>query len=115
MAAGGISIHAVDIGEGRVAEGLRVILRRLAPEPATIAEGRIGANGLLSHPSMDGAGITTGTYEVEFAVAEFLAAQGRPAELLDIVPFRFVVRDALQHYHLPFKFTPHGFSLFRGA
>jgi 5-hydroxyisourate hydrolase len=31
------------------------------------------------------------------------------------VPFRFTIADAAQHYHLPFKFTPWGFSLFRGS
>jgi len=31
------------------------------------------------------------------------------------VPFRFTVSAPDQHYHLPFKFTPWGFSLFRGS
>ena len=34
---------------------------------------------------------------------------------LDLVPFRFTIADAAQHFHLPFKFTPWGFSLFRGS
>ena len=31
------------------------------------------------------------------------------------VPFRFLVRNVAEHYHLPFKFTAWGFSLFRGG
>lgn len=113
--AGGISIHAVDVATGRVAEGLAITLRRLEPEPMTVAQGRIGSNGLLDHPSANGAGITAGLYEVRFLVGAYLAASGREAAFLDEVPFRFQLRNIEEHYHLPFKFTPFGFSLFRGA
>lgn len=115
MKAGGISIHAVDVSTGRVAQGLGVELHRLSPEPLRVAAGKIGANGLLDHPSASGAGIIAGLYEVRFDLGEFFTGQGREAPFLDEVPFRFSVRDAGEHYHLPFKFTPFGFSLFRGA
>lgn len=115
MNAGGISIHAVDVSTGRVASGLGVELHRLSPEPALIAVGVIGAQGLLDHPSAAGAGIIAGLYEVRFDLGGFFIASGREAPFLDEVPFRFQVRDAGEHYHLPFKFTPFGFSLFRGA
>lgn len=115
MSAGGISIHAVDVSTGRVATGLRVELWRLSPEPALVAAGVIGANGLLDHPSAAGAGIAGGFYEVRFDLGGFFLGSGRDAPFLDEVPFRFHVRDAAEHYHLPFKFTPFGFSLFRGA
>jgi len=113
--AGGISLHAVDIATGRVATGLVVVLRRLEPMPCTVAVGAIGVDGLLDHACARGEGIIAGVYEVEFAVQDYLAAQGRSGGFLDIVRFRFLVGDAAQHCHLPFKFTPFGFSLFRGA
>ena len=113
--AGGISIHAVDVATGRVAQGLSVLIQRLDPEPTLIAQGRIGPNGLLAHPSANGEFIIAGLYEVNFAVGEYLSALGRSIAFLDHVPFRFRVLDASEHYHLPFKFTPFGFSLFRGA
>lgn len=115
MIAGGISIHAVNVAEGRAAEGLRVTLRRLEPSLALIAEGPIGANGVFDHPSAKGEGIIAGTYEVTFAIGDFLRAGGKEAPFLDVVPFRFALRQVTEHYHLPFKFTPFGFSLFRGA
>lgn len=115
QAAGGISIHAVDVSTGRVATGLRVELHRLEPQPALVAHGTIGPNGLLDHPSAAGEGIIAGLYEVKFDIGGFLAGEGRPISFLEEVPFRFLVRDAAEHYHLPFKFTPFGFSLFRGA
>ncbi|PPD13697.1 MAG: 5-hydroxyisourate hydrolase [Methylobacterium sp.] len=113
--AGGISIHAMDIATGRVAAGLNVELHRLEPSPALVAAGEIGANGLLDHASARGAGVVAGLYEVRFDLGAFFARTGRDAPFLDEVPFRFRVRNAAEHYHLPFKFTPYGFSLFRGA
>jgi 5-hydroxyisourate hydrolase len=112
--AGGISVHAVDVARGRVADGMLVQIERLRSDGsrARIAEGRIGANGTLDHPVVGGEGVDEGTYEVLFHVGAFY---GETAPFLDIVPFRFTVGDAAPHYHLPIKFTPFGFSLYRGA
>lgn len=130
---GGISIHCVDVANGRVAAGLRVTLRRLDGGPA-LASGLVNAKGLLDDPALMGAGVVAGAYEVEFDVgayyrALFARAAGARASavlngvvlappepaFLEVVPYRFHVADVAQHYHLPFKFTPWGFSLFRGG
>ena len=34
---------------------------------------------------------------------------------LDVVTYRFGIADPAQHYHLPFKCTPWGYSCFRGG
>lgn len=119
---GGLSIHCVDVSTGRVAVGLRVAVTRLGPdgEPAgePLAEGEIGATGVLAHPALMSDAITTGGYEVRFAVGDFYRAQGTAIGspgFLEVVPYRFHIADAAQHYHLPFKFTAWGFSLFRGG
>lgn len=116
--AGGISVHAVDVARGRVAEGMAVRIDRLAPDGSrrTIAEGRIGADGLLDYPVARGAGVEPGEHEVLMDIGAFLAATGSDAPpFLGTVPFRFRVFDTAQHYHLPIKFTPFGYSLYRGA
>jgi 5-hydroxyisourate hydrolase len=112
--AGGISLHAVDVARGRVAEGMLVRIERLHPDGSRwrIAEGRIGPTGTLDHPVVGGEGVDEGTYEALFHVGAFY---GEPAPFLDVVPFRFMVQDVAQHYHLPLKFTPFGFSIYRGA
>lgn len=119
---GGLSIHCVDVAAGRVATGLRVRVRRLGPdgepEGALLAEGIIGPNGLLSHPVLMSEAIGPGGYEVRFDVGDFYRAQGTVTPspgFLEVVPYRFHIADASQHYHLPFKFTAWGFSLFRGG
>jgi 5-hydroxyisourate hydrolase len=39
-----------------------------------------------------------------------------PDELfLDVVHFHFGIADPAQHYHLPFKCTPWGYSCSRGS
>jgi 5-hydroxyisourate hydrolase len=120
--AGGLSIHCVDVASGRVATGLRVTLHRLGsdgePQGDVLAQGAIGVNGLLAHPALMSEAITSGGYEARFLVGDFYRAQGAtvpsPA-FLEVVPYRFHIADVAQHYHLPFKFTAWGFSLFRGG
>ena len=119
---GGISIHCVDVATGRVAVGLQVRVLRLGPDgiplhPA-LAEGRVGPKGVLDHPVLMTDVITTGGYEVQFAVGDFYrdrGAGGPDPAFLEVVPYRFHIADSAQHYHLPFKFTAWGFSLFRGG
>lgn len=113
--AGGISLHAVDVVTGRAAEGMAVAIHRLSPDPALVAEGRLGANGTLDHPVVEGAGITAGTYQATFAVGTFYASRSQPCPFLDELPFRFVITDTAEHIHLPLKFSPWGLALFRGV
>jgi 5-hydroxyisourate hydrolase-like protein (transthyretin family) len=119
---GGLSIHCVDVASGRLAVGLPVEVFRLGsdglPVATPLAEGRVGDNGLLQHPALMSEVITAGGYEVRFAVGDFYRSQGASSAgpvFLEVVPYRFHIADPLQHYHLPFKFTAWGFSLFRGG
>lgn len=119
---GGISVHCVDVARGRVATGLRVALRRLNGDGAAsgpwLCEGAVGDNGLLQHPVLMSEAITAGGYEAVFEVGDFYRASGGEAlapGFLERVPYHFHINDVAQHYHLPFKFTPWGFSLFRGG
>jgi 5-hydroxyisourate hydrolase len=117
MNVGGLSIHCVDVANGRVAVGLGVPLYRLG-ESAPLVRGAINSKGLLDDPILMTNAIGAGGYEVQFAVGDFYRRQGialpTPA-FLEEVPYRFHIADPAQHYHLPFKFTPWGFSLFRGG
>lgn len=113
--AGGISIHGVDVARGIPAKGLRVELHRLEPQPALIAEGNLAPSGALDHPVAQGQGVVAGLYEARFHVGPWLRDSTGASGILDIVPFRFTIAAPEQHYHLPFKFTPWGFSLFRGS
>ena len=113
----GISIHAVDVARGLVATGMRVDVFSLCGTRHAIASGVIDARGMLAEPALD-ARFAPGEYEVLFHVAAFYRAIGvalPPVPFLDVVTYRFGIADSDSHYHLPFKMTPWGYSLFRGG
>jgi len=117
--AGGISIHVVDVARGVVAEGLAVRIERLEQDGRQlIVDGTVGATGTVA--ILDGLAeqFVPGVYEATFLVGDYYRSQGAPLPaipFLDMVPYRFGLVDAAQHYHLPLKMTPWGFSLFRGG
>ncbi len=116
--AGGISIHAVDIASGRPAGGLGVRLWHVGDDRVLVADGVCSDGGLLQHPVAEGAGVKSGLYEVEFDVGIFYRGQGAilpDPSFLEVALFRFGIDRVSEHFHLPFKFTPWGFSLFRGG
>lgn len=113
----GISIHVVDVARGVPASGLRVELVRLDVSELMIAAGRIDARGLLADAALD-TRFAAGVFEARFHVAEFYRRAGvtLPAvPFIEVAPYRFGIADPEQHYHLPFKMTPWGYSCFRGG
>jgi 5-hydroxyisourate hydrolase len=53
-----------------------------------------------------------------FHVADYYRKAGIPLPahpFLDVVRYDFGVDQTEQHYHLPFKCTPWGYSCFRGG
>jgi 5-hydroxyisourate hydrolase len=110
----GISIHVVDVSRGIVAAGMRVELYR---DAKLVAGGSISLKGLLERQEL-AAKFAPGAYEARFHVAEWYRAQRVAIPLvpfLDVVTYRFGISDPEQHYHLPFKCTPWGYSCFRGG
>lgn len=120
--AGGISIHGVDVTRGVPAVGLGVEIYRIS-DPTTgegtlIAAGSLTPQGTLEHPIVQGEKVEAGVYEAVFYIGDFYRQLDYPLPdppFLDRVPYRFGVGNVDQHYHLPLKFTPWGFSLFRGG
>lgn len=113
----GVSIHVVDVSRGLVATGMRVELYALAPLRRLLTSAPIAEGGLLEDAVLDKP-FSRGAYEAVFHVADWYLAQGvslPQAPFLDVVAYRFGVDDPKQHYHLPFKCTPWGYSCFRGG
>jgi 5-hydroxyisourate hydrolase len=107
----GISIHVVDVSRGVVAVGMRVALSH---EGRAIADSSTSSKGLVE---IEGRA-KTGVYEAVFHVGAWYREQGvtmPPVPFLDVVTYRFGISDPDQHYHLPFKCTPWGYSCFRGG
>ena len=107
----GVSIHIVDVSRGLVGAGMRVELHQAGRPLASLSA---SAKGLVELDQRFAAGY----YEALFHVGEWYRAQdvSLPAvPFLDVVTYRFGISDPEQHYHLPFKCTPWGYSCFRGG
>jgi len=120
--AGGMSIHVVDVSRGVVACGMRVEVWQLADGSGDahrlLVAGAIDAGGVLRSPVLGSEAIVAGRYEARFHVAEYyrMQAVALPDQpFLDVVQYAFGIDDVAQHYHLPMKTTPWGYSCFRGG
>src|SRR5882672_6687235 len=108
----GISVHAVDVARGRPAQGMQVDIYDLEGVRKMIASGKLGASGALDHPVVQGEGVKAGPYQVIFHVGDYLRATGATTStppFLDLVPFRFTIADAAQHYLYPSSSRRGGF------
>jgi 5-hydroxyisourate hydrolase len=112
----GISIHVVDVSRGVVAAGMAVELHHA--DGRVLASGATNGKGLLDHPAL-GRRFEAGYYDAVFHIGAYYRREKDVAlpkvPFLDVVHFRFGVSDPEQHYHLPFKCTPWGYSCFRGG
>ena len=108
----GVSIHAVDVSRGVVAGGMKVDL--LGPDGRVIVSGPTNSKGLVEVDST----LPSGRYEAVFHVGAWYREQRvslPDVPFLDVVRYQFGIADPRQHYHLPFKCTPWGYSCFRGG
>ncbi len=116
----GISIHVVDVVRGEPAIGLRVQVNALVDGLAAteVGAGPVGADGQVDHPMVRGTGVHTGVHEVLLRVADFYRArdgqQRTETAFIEVASFRFTVGNLDEHYHLPFKISPWGLSVWRG-
>ena len=75
------------------------------------------ADGRCDAPLLDGADFKTGQYELVFHAGDYLRRGGKRPEplFLDVIPIRFGIADASQHYHVPLLLSPFGYSTYRGS
>jgi 5-hydroxyisourate hydrolase len=107
----GLSIHVVDVSRGVVAAGMRV---EVVFKDSKVVSGVTSAKGALEQSAT----LEAGVYEAVFYVGEWYRREQvalPKVPFLDVVTYRFGISDPAQHYHLPFKCTPWGYSCFRGG
>ncbi|HJU22404.1 MAG TPA: hydroxyisourate hydrolase [Casimicrobiaceae bacterium] len=113
----GISIHVVDVTRGVAASGMRVEVFSIGEARSRIVSGEVSPSGIVDDAALS-ARFAPGAYDVLLHVGAFYARAGFALPVvpfLDVAMFRFGIADAEQHYHLPFKLTPWGYSCFRGG
>ena len=114
--AGWLSTHVLDVARGMPAAGVGVALYLVAGNShRKIAEAVTNADGRTDAPMLAGKDFVAGSYEMIFAVGEYLRANGFSADFLSDIPIRFGVTDAMAHYHVPLLLSAHGYSTYRGS
>ncbi|MFT6532567.1 MAG: 5-hydroxyisourate hydrolase [Limimaricola cinnabarinus] len=119
LAMGGyLTTHVLDTARGCPAAGLGVELARIDEAGRKVLRRLVtNADGRTDTPILPEAEFASGTYELVFAVGDYLDACGVDSSsprFLDLVPLRFGLSEA-KHYHVPLLVSPFGYSTYRGS
>ena len=111
---GRLTTHVLDTSLGKPAAGLKIEVwgETLLKTITTNQDGR------ADHPLLEGESLVIGQYELRFFAGDYLRALGLklPEPLfLDVIPIRFGISNAGQHYHVPLLLSPFGYSTYRGS
>jgi 2-oxo-4-hydroxy-4-carboxy-5-ureidoimidazoline decarboxylase len=116
---GRLSTHLLDTARGVAAAGVAVQLFVLSKTGSArlVAEAMTDDDGRTPQPLIATRPIPIGTYELRFAIGDYLATWSGAdiRSFLDIVPIRFGVAEPEAHYHIPLLFTPWSYSTYRGS
>lgn len=118
---GYLTTHVLDTARGVPAEGIAITLYRIEGQKRLkLASTTTNDDGRTDSPILPKGSFTRGTYELVFAVGEYLRANGLVKEnagnlFLDEVPLRFGIDDDAAHYHVPLLLSPYGYSTYRGS
>jgi 5-hydroxyisourate hydrolase len=116
---GRLTTHVLDLVRGAPAAGMTLELvaldgaaRRVAVRATTNRDGRLDA------PLLEGNALVAGSWQLEFHVAAYYAAQSvqlAKPPFLDVVVIRFGIANPSEHYHVPLLVTPWSYSTYRGS
>ena len=118
---GRLTTHVLDTAQGRPAAGLTIEIWRLDPagdDRHLLRSTRTNADGRTDGPLLSDDELTSGVYELVFAVGPYFADQGLMTgdpPFLDRVPVRFGIADPTAHYHVPLLASPWAYSTYRGS
>ena len=117
----GISTHVLDNYTGRPGAGMRIDFSARQKDGSwkLVKTMTTNGDGRTDGPVLAPTAASAGEYELAFYVADFYAPRGTgigdPVFLDRVVPLRFSIFDAKQHYHVPLLCTPWSCSTYRGS
>ena len=115
---GRLTTHVLDTAAGSPAAGLKIELYLLDGGTVHLKTITTNADGRADAPLLEGAAFLQGHYELRFHAGDYLRKLGvklsEPA-FLDIIPIRFGIANASQHFHVPLLLSPYGYSTYRGS
>jgi len=106
---GRLTTHVLDTARGCAASFMRVDFCRGDKPSATVTLDAGGRATLL-----EGESFFAGDYEILFHAGDYQKHYGAAA-FFTIIPIRFTITDASQHYHIPLVLSPYGYSTYRGG
>ncbi len=116
---GYLTTHVLDTSLGLPGEGIRIEIYRLTGgQRERLGEVVTNDDGRCDGPLLEGEAFIAGEYELVFHAGEYLERRGVAADgprFLDVIPLRFGVADASQHYHVPLLLSPYSYSTYRGS
>ena len=110
----GLRIQVLDANLGTVAQGLRVDVFLLGQKAEKLCSGKVGPDGEVNDPTLTGARLAAGDYEVVFHVGDYYRALDRnaaPVPFLEDVTLRLGIHDSARCYYLPLEIGPSSFSM----
>ena len=114
---GTLSTHVLNTAQGIPAEGVKVELWRLDPEPAQVVETVTNADGRTRDPLLPPGAFRAERYELRFHIGAYFRTRGIAPEplFLDIVAVNVGLADGVGHYHVPLLCTPWSYTTYRGS
>ena len=116
---GRLTTHVLDTAKGQPGQGSTIeVFCLTVSERQQLSTVITNSDGRCDAPILEGDALTPGEYELVFHAGDYLRAQGVEAaepRFLDVIPLRFGVADASQHYHVPLLLSPYGYSTYRGS
>lgn len=116
---GRLTTHVLDTSLGQPGKGIRIEVHRLeGGSRIFLKEVTTNDDGRCDGPILEGEAFTAAQYELTFYAGEYLGLQGGESDglrFLDVIPLRFGVADASQHYHVPLLLSPYSYSTYRGS
>lgn len=115
---GRLTTHVLDTANGTPAAGLAIELWQMGEAMQLLRSVFTNADGRSNGPLLEGEDFRSGTYELRFMAGNYLRGIGMDLHqppFLDVIPIRFGIADASQHYHVPLLLSPYGYSTYRGS
>lgn len=115
---GRLTTHILDTANGHPAAGVKIDLYAVDADGGLTALNSVTTNsdGRCDGPVLEGEGFRAGMYELRFHVGAYFGGDGADAPaFLDVVPVRFGISAADEHYHVPLLISPFGYSTYRGS
>ncbi|MBZ2169347.1 MULTISPECIES: hydroxyisourate hydrolase [Marinobacter] len=108
-----ITTHILDLGSGKPATGVTVVLYRVTEaREQLVATGRTNNDGRIT--DWFASDLEAGQYRLRFQTGEWYQAQGLDTFFPE-VNLDFQVSDTGAHYHVPLLLNQWGYSTYRGS